>query len=57
MNKSAFGLPVKTRVPPIMWFSAGLMTFVSLILNSNPIVEAAPRQLANVAHLFGASVF
>jgi hypothetical protein len=57
MNKIASGLPVKTRVPPVVWFSAGLMTFVSLILNSNPIVEAAPRQLANVAHLFSASIF
>jgi hypothetical protein len=58
MMKITSGLPVKTRVPLAVWSSAGLATVVSLILHSHQIVDAAPHQLASVAHLFAhASAF
>jgi hypothetical protein len=57
MAKLPGGLPVKTRLPLSAWLAAGLVTFLSSILHSHQVLDAAP-QLATVGHLFShASVF
>lgn len=64
MFKIVATLPVKTRVPLVAWFLAGLVTLFSLVTSltqfSGPIVQAAKPESAHYAsmtdpfNLFGA---
>ena len=64
MFKIVGTLPVKTRLPPVAWVLAGLVTLFSLVTSltqvSSPMVQAAKPETAHYAsmtdllNLFGA---